>query len=269
MNDEAEKINKKPLEEALLAEYEACEQDNNASPSVYWTMAGIFIGISSAMLGGLIYGVMANNELFQTLFEVISMKQITTNGDPRQILMLGIIILILGSVIVFILYFLKGWLRRISFLQQINFERMREIELELGMWKSWRVHGIDNWMEIRDRVGDEWLKRSDELGDKCSAKLLDKIVWDELKIRLGTNLNIEYFKRLDEKEGRLVELCKRYLPKKVCKWSKNNPKPEYEPSTRKLHFKWIFRILFALWVLVILAGLGTIAMASVALASDF
>jgi len=127
--------------QALLVEYQACQHDNNASGSSYWTLTGIFIGFSSVLLGGLVYGLLQNNELLQTLLLEVKLSP--------QILALLVIAIVVGGVVIAILCFLRRWLRRVGFLQQINFERMRDIERELGMWKSWRVHGVDHWTSNR------------------------------------------------------------------------------------------------------------------------
>ena len=77
-----------------------------------------------------------------------------------------------------ILCFLRRWLKRVAFLQQINFERMRDIERELGMWKSWRVHGVDHW------TGNRF---DDLVSQEDSAKLLDyrdKNFWQHWRNRV-------------------------------------------------------------------------------------
>jgi hypothetical protein len=127
-----------PSEQALLIEYRACQHENNAIETSYWTMASIFIGISSALLIGLIYSVFANQELLQVLLKQLS-------GERLEIHFFQTLILVVGMLIVLLLSVIRLWLRRVNFLQQINSERMRDIERQLGIWKSWRVHGVDHW----------------------------------------------------------------------------------------------------------------------------
>ena len=142
----------KPTDEALLTEYQALQHDVNSSGSSYWTLASIFIGISSALLLGSVFGVITNEDLYQSW-----LKQL--QGEPSQIQALQTIITVIGVFAVLMLSFVRLWLRRVTFLQQINFERMREIESRLGMWKSWRVHGIDHWnvkaYDFDDEVSDK------------------------------------------------------------------------------------------------------------------
>jgi len=139
-----------PSEQALLTEYEACQHDNSSSSQSYWTLTGIFIGFSSALLGGLIYGVLSSNGLFKALLNVITQQENVEHIEQKQVFAVAIIMILLSVTILLIMWFLKGWLKRVQFLARCNFERMREIENKLGMWKSWRVHGIDNWNNLTD-----------------------------------------------------------------------------------------------------------------------
>ena len=121
--------------EAWLTEYQACQQYNSERSTSYWTLTGIFIGFSSVLLGALIYAFSSN----------------------KHSCLLGIITMVISTAVLVILYFLKRWLKRISFLQQINFERMRDIERDLGMWASWRIHGVDHWGDgdFDNNIGDK------------------------------------------------------------------------------------------------------------------
>ncbi|MBI2852104.1 MAG: hypothetical protein HYX84_03250 [Chloroflexi bacterium] len=122
----------------LLAEYQACQNNTISHASSYWTLAGIFIGISTALLAVVVGGVFANERLFNLLLE-------TSNGASREVLVFAVAVTVFGIAIISILWLLRRWLRRVNFLQQIDWERMREIERDLGMWAHWRVHGIDHW----------------------------------------------------------------------------------------------------------------------------
>jgi len=135
-------LESKPSEQALLTEYQACQNDNSYSAQSYWTMAAIFIGISSALLGGFLYGLIQNTKLLRAL-----LQEVIPNDALPQAWALCVIVTVVGGVVIAILYFLRRWLRRVAFLQQINFERMRDIERQLGMWKNWRVHGVANWKD--------------------------------------------------------------------------------------------------------------------------
>jgi hypothetical protein len=208
--------NNEPSENSLLTEYQVCQHDNSYTSVSYWTLAGIFIGISSALLAGLIYGVLANNDLFQIFGQAI-----TTISATRQIWMLRIIILILGIGIIWMLCCLWHWLKRVRLLQQINYRRMREIELELGMWKSWRVHAIDEWQEMR------------------KSKPCDNKIWSILVNKLKENLDTRHSELLEKRKETLVELVKR-------------PYPEYERPTSKGVFKWILWVMISFWMILIL-----------------
>ena len=207
-----------PAKEALLTEYEACQHDNDSSSLSYWTLAGIFIGVSSALLAGLIYGLLSNSILFQILLKVL-LRESVPNSESRQIVALSIVILVLGAAIIIILKKLKQWLRRVRFLQQLNYERLREIELELGMWKSWRVHSIDEWQDI-------------QRGKPCDNK-----IWNIIGNKLKENLNIKYSELLDKREYAVTELVKPPYPAK------------YERPTSRGVFNWILRTIISLWII--------------------
>ena len=127
-------------EQAWLVEYQACQQYISERSTSYWTLTGIFIGFSSVLLGGLIYGLMSNNVLLKAILS----KDICQLQN-KEVLLFGVITYVISIAVLLILFFLKRWEKRVTFLQQINFHRMRDIERALGMWASWRVHGVDNW----------------------------------------------------------------------------------------------------------------------------
>lgn len=222
-----------PSEQALLREYEACQHDSSSTSVSFWTLASIFIGISSALLAGLLYGLIANNNLFPVLLKVL-FGESAQSSELRLILTLSLIVIILSISIFIILYKLWGWLRRARFLQQTNFKRMREIELELGMWKSWRIHTIDEWQRIKD--------------DKPFEKKLDKLV-----NILKENLNIKYSDLLSKRERALAEVVKSVR------------QSEYEIPTSRGHFKWILGTLFVLWGLFLILALAAATMAIIGL----
>jgi len=159
-------------EQAWLVEYQVCQQDANSTSSNYWTLAGIFIGVSSVLLAGIIYGVLAND-----------------NGFNAIDCTLRTLVTIFGVAIITILVFLWFWLKRVNYLTDRNYERMREIELDLGMWKSWRVHSIDTWKDLG-------FKSSDTLDDKKIDEM-----WNSMKGKLKERLPEKYFRRLREKKG--------------------------------------------------------------------
>ncbi len=76
----------------LLIEYQVCEQDNDGNFQGYWTLAGIFIGVSSALLAGLIYGVMANDG---------SLRGILFHYNSKIALSVGLIALICAVWVIY------------------------------------------------------------------------------------------------------------------------------------------------------------------------
>jgi hypothetical protein len=150
-----------PTEQALLAEYQACQEDINSSGNSYWTMAAIFLGISSAIMLGLMGGIIINNDLLQLL-----VKSTAETSVPAEIQMLRNIVVVIAIAVILVIACLRLWLKRVTFLQQINYERMRDIESQLGMWKSWRVHGVDHW-KVETCDFDKEIK---EIDDKTRLK---------------------------------------------------------------------------------------------------
>ena len=53
--------------QAMLNEYQACQNDNNSTAQNYWLLSGIFIGLSTALLGALLYGILVNFQVDTTL----------------------------------------------------------------------------------------------------------------------------------------------------------------------------------------------------------
>ena len=195
-----------PAKEALLTEYEACQHDNNSSTLEYWTLTGIFIGISSVLLGGILYRLLSNNEPSQEALVIIT---------------------VLSVAVIVVLAFLCLWVKRVNYLADINYWRMREIELKLGMLKSWRVHSLDKWHKLS-------LKKSDKLSNKEINEQWAKL---KQKMKATEALSKEYLRLLEDRKKELVSLCNRY------------PAPQwYKRPTRELHYPLIIVILIALWV---------------------
>ena len=213
--------NNQPSENALLVEYQACQHDNNSSASTYWTLAGIFIGISSVLLGGLLYGILSN-------------IQIITKISPNDASTLRIIISALGAAIIIILLFLYLWLKRVGYLMDKNYQRMREIELKLGMWKSWRVHIRDQWNKMMPKKlrFKGFFKSSVELSDEQMNQIWAQVLEKEKK-----GLSKEYHGLLEEKQEKLIDLCDR---SRLLPW--------YKHPTRDTHYKVIFFTLIVVWV---------------------
>ncbi len=122
-------------QEILLKEYELCQQDIIDTSSRYWTIVNIFMAASTVVLGAIVAGVISGNFISKTYERTATL----------QIFVASLVVIVLGAGIIAVLVSLMSWLRRVGCLAAIAYGRMREIELELGMWKNWRVHGIDNW----------------------------------------------------------------------------------------------------------------------------
>jgi len=134
-------------EQAWLTEYQVCQQAINSNVQSYWTLSGIFIGLTSALLAGLVLGVLSNSELLRVLLDA-------THGR-KEFLIVGIVAWVISMAVLVVLYFLKGWLNRTNFISRLNFERMREIEVRLNMQINLIAKGIEHWHELKSEVTRE------------------------------------------------------------------------------------------------------------------
>ena len=141
--------NKKPSENALLTEYQVLQQDASSSNTSFWTMTGIFVGFTSALLGGLVLGILSNKD----------MTGVILNGSEgsKEFLMLGIITWVIAMLVLVILCFLKSWYRRDRFLWQLNYRRMRQIELTLGMRFNLLISGLEEWKRLEAEIAS-WVE---------------------------------------------------------------------------------------------------------------
>lgn len=98
----------------LLKEYEVCQQHINTLGTQNWQSASIFLLVNALILAF-----------------VFSMK--THDRDSFML------VLITGVMVSLIFYLWRSWIKRQQFVQVMAYQRMREIEQELGLWKNWYV----------------------------------------------------------------------------------------------------------------------------------
>ena len=218
---EDEKSIEEASEQALLTEYQVCQHDNSSGAQSYWTVTGIFMGLSSVILAGFLYGILSNNLLLQAILLIVKRKDmhildITQSTDTSmivtQVAVISCVVLVLSLIIFIIYFYLWKWLNRVTWLQQRSFERMHEIELELRMQRSIRIHAIDRW--------NEW------------KKMHEKELKDEDK-RIKT---------------RIQEL-------KLGNWCDiRRNEDEYETSKRKSYYRNILGSLSTLWLIISLVA---------------
>ena len=121
-----------------------------------------------------------------------------------------------------------------------NYERMREIELRLGMCKSLRVLVLDKWNKMRRKLG---FKTLDEQSDENINDIWQKTLEEE---ELAKGLSEESLVLLADRQEELFEICYRC---ELQRW--------YEKPSRLLHFPVILYILIALWVFLLVMGFIT------------
>jgi hypothetical protein len=117
-------------EDILLKEYELCQEANQHVANHYWLVVGVFMSVNTAILAAIAYGIMSGN----------------FSADTKGWLFF-VAVLVLGLGIIFILYCYRRYLIRVDFQILMNYERMRDIEIELDMWKNWRIFGLDNFQK--------------------------------------------------------------------------------------------------------------------------
>jgi len=99
-----------PSEQALLAEYQVCQDARNEQSSSFWTFAGIFLGLSGAALGFIV----------PYIFKI---------HDNR----FRILVIIIGFLMILIYVLIMGYLKHINGINRSFTDRMKQIEVHLGM----------------------------------------------------------------------------------------------------------------------------------------
>ena len=124
-------------EEILLKEYETCQSDIDSITSHYWTIVGVFIAITSALLGALPFGMLQSGSL-NAIF-----KEDATRVELLQLLMLTLFVIMLGLGMIAVIVFLKRYHKRTGHIVSVAHERMLEIEDILNMRRGWIYYGLD------------------------------------------------------------------------------------------------------------------------------
>ena len=105
-------------QEVLLKEYEVCQQHINTMGTQNWQSVSIFL-----VFNALVFGFVIN-------------MQTHNHGSFVAVSAIGI-------AVIFIFYLWMLWVQRQEFVQRALYERMHEIEGELGMWKNWYAVILD------------------------------------------------------------------------------------------------------------------------------
>lgn len=146
MTEETKQERAEPSENALLAEYQACQSHNNALSTEFWAVTAIMMSISVALLGGIFYTTISNSAYIT--------------------LPIKIFISAIGFGMIFILGFVMFWLKRIQFMERVHHHRMREIEDNLSMEKNWLIHGLDlNHYKKINEVPDRMKQKVKDLNE--------------------------------------------------------------------------------------------------------
>jgi len=142
-NESTEPAEDRQRTDSSLAEYQVCQQSVSHHGTAYWSMTGIFIAFSSVLLSAIIFGLISNEALFDELIHVKFFEA------SKQVVVFRVLVTIVGLVILGIYFTLWHWLKRVRYLQQTHYRRMREIEIESGMHIGLVITGIDDWNKLK------------------------------------------------------------------------------------------------------------------------
>jgi len=210
-------------QDILLREYEVCQQANDSIGRQVWLSTSVFLSTNVGLLGWIAYGI-------------------TTRGAPHpdniHWLVLG-----LGLGIISIFIFWIHWLNRMQFLTRMNYERMREIEIDLGMWKNWFARALDKWGKLSkekwEKLPKDWQKLTKEEYEGLPQE------WKQL--------HDEERKKLSQGKERLIKLHNSYPHLPRWKWWKFlDPSPKYAPPRGFEGLRWIAVIVVIIWVVFII-----------------
>lgn len=134
-----------------LVEYQVAERMINTNILSFWSLAGIFLGFSSAVLAGLGFALLSSNDLLKAF---VTNSKIMGSGIPKEIWTIRILTTIVGSGIVIIILKLSKWLKRVNLVTDISRHRIHEIEMDLGMTVSLLHKAVDNWYELSQAEQD-------------------------------------------------------------------------------------------------------------------
>jgi hypothetical protein len=105
-------------EEIQLKEYDVCQQHINNMNTQVWQATSIFLLVN---VGVLAYVFQRVKHDFDSL----------------------LIVLAVGIIFILVFHLWKRWINRAQYNMVVKWERMREIEDELGMWGNWYIHILD------------------------------------------------------------------------------------------------------------------------------
>jgi hypothetical protein len=151
--------------EILLKEYEACQQHNISIGNQVWTSTTIFFTASVTLLVGIVYATLTS--------DVFSKPSCTINYYNTPIIIASSAITLVGIGMMIIICKWISWLKRQEFLTQVNYERSRDIELNLGMSKNKIAVELDSIFDKKSKI---------------TNKQVPDIYWAEI-LKVGNNIN--------------------------------------------------------------------------------
>jgi hypothetical protein len=148
-----------------LAEYQLCQQSVSYHEKHFWSITGIFIAFSLVLLSAFIFGLISNEALFHDVTHIKFFEAY------KEVVVIRALVTIIGIIIISIYIVLWRWLQRVRHLQQTNYRRMREIEIESGMHIGLLITGVDEWNRLTKEEkqyltalgkGEGWCKKQRE-----------------------------------------------------------------------------------------------------------
>lgn len=132
-------FDKEPSEQALLTEYQTCQQEADNTGS-YTFQSGLLYFVTALTLAGAVIGISMNVS--------ISLHRL-------------LLVFILGVFSIGLLYAWKKYTKRLQFIRDVNFERMVTIEKKLKMSKELQIRFLDE-ATSKDWRNQKWLPLEEE-----------------------------------------------------------------------------------------------------------
>ena len=126
-------------EQAMLVEYQVCQQEKQHQSVAYWTLFGIFLSVNTAVAGYLIAGILKREFVHESTESII---------------------LVFSIIALAIILFLGLWLKRTNKILHVANDRMREIE-----------DTLENIIQLNHQIKRK-LDESKCLSGKCIAIIL-------------------------------------------------------------------------------------------------
>lgn len=120
------------------------------------------------ILSAIIFGLISNEALFNELIHVKFFEA------SKEVVVFRVLVTIIGFIILVVYFTLWRWLKRVVYLQQTHYRRMREIEIKSGMHIGLLITGIDDWNRLTTEE-QQYLTTLEKGEEQCKEQKGDKL----------------------------------------------------------------------------------------------